>query len=152
MNCSLIRGGAITIGNNVFVGYQSVILKDTVIGDNVVIGARSVVKGNIPSNTVWAGIPARQISTLDAFYRKRKEREISAALFRRDHIRQSKGREANIADMGWFAFLFLERTEEMYDKYVRNLEFNGISNDPTLRTLFFATKPKFSSFEEFLRQ
>lgn len=135
-----------------FAGYQSVILKGTEIGNNVVIGAHAVVKGRIPSNTVWAGVPARQICTLEAFFQKRKEREISDALFRRDHIRQSKGREANIADMGWFAFLFLERTEEMYDTYLSKLEFNGIQNDPTLRTLFFATKPKFSSFEEFLRQ
>lgn len=145
-------GGGVTIGNNVFAGYQSVILKGTEIGNNVVIGAHAVVKGRIPSNTVWAGVPARQICTLEAFFQKRKEREISDALFRRDHIRQSKGREANIADMGWFAFLFLERTEEMYDTYLSKLEFNGIQNDPTLRTLFFATKPKFSSFEEFLRQ
>lgn len=143
-------GGGITVGNNVFIGYQSVILKGTTIGDNVVIGARSVVKGTVPSNTVWAGVPARQICTLEAFYQKRKSREISDALFRRNHIRQAKGREATIEDMGWFAFLFLERTEELYSKYLSKLEFNGIQNDSTIRALFFGTAPKFSSFEEFL--
>lgn len=48
-------GGKVVIGNNCFVGYQACILKDTTIGDNVIIGARSVVKGIVPSNTCWGG-------------------------------------------------------------------------------------------------
>lgn len=64
-------GGRVIIGNNVFVGFQALILKGTTIGDNVIIGARSVVKGIIPSNTVWAGVPARQICTIDDYYKKK---------------------------------------------------------------------------------
>lgn len=43
----------ITIGNNVWIGCNSVILRGTVIGDNVVIAAGSVVKGVIPDNCTY---------------------------------------------------------------------------------------------------
>ena len=47
-------GGEVIIGNNCFIGFEALILKNTVIGDNVIIGARSVVSsGKVPSNTVW---------------------------------------------------------------------------------------------------
>ena len=54
-----------TIGNNVFVGMRSIILMGVEIGDNVIVGAGSVVAGKIPSNCVCAGNPAKVICTLD---------------------------------------------------------------------------------------
>ncbi len=44
--------GSIRIGNNCWIGSQVVILKDVVIGDNVVIGAGCVIHQSIPSGTV----------------------------------------------------------------------------------------------------
>lgn len=40
------------------------------IGDNVIIGAGSVVTKNIPSDSVAAGVPARVICSLDEYYEK----------------------------------------------------------------------------------
>ncbi|WP_240418172.1 acyltransferase [Paenibacillus periandrae] len=48
----LIKGEVI-IGRNVWIGSNVVILRDTTIGDNAVIAAGSVVKGNVPSNTLF---------------------------------------------------------------------------------------------------
>jgi acetyltransferase-like isoleucine patch superfamily enzyme len=48
----------ITIGNNVFIGGSSIILKGVSIGENSVIGAGSVVSKSIPPNEIWAGNPA----------------------------------------------------------------------------------------------
>lgn len=45
--------GEVLIGENVWIGSNVVILRDTVIGDNTVIAAGSVVKGKIPSNTLF---------------------------------------------------------------------------------------------------
>ena len=52
---------AVVIGNNVFIGMNSIILKGTVIGDNCVVGAGSVVHGVFEDNCVIAGNPARII-------------------------------------------------------------------------------------------
>jgi acetyltransferase-like isoleucine patch superfamily enzyme len=62
--------GRIEVGNNVFIGIGSIILPGVRIGDDCVIGAGSVVKHDIPSRTVAAGVPARPIRTL-AEYRDR---------------------------------------------------------------------------------
>ncbi|RLL42766.1 acyltransferase [Oceanobacillus piezotolerans] len=48
----LLRGEVI-IGENVWIGANVVILRDTVIGDNSIVAAGSVVKGDIPSNTLY---------------------------------------------------------------------------------------------------
>lgn len=48
----------IGIGNNVFIGGFSIILKGVQIGDDAIVGAGSVVSKNIPSGEVWAGNPA----------------------------------------------------------------------------------------------
>lgn len=48
----------IKIGDNVFIGGCSIILKGVSIGDNSVIGAGSVISKSIPPNEIWAGNPA----------------------------------------------------------------------------------------------
>lgn len=49
----------ITVGNDVWIGAQVCVLPGVTIGDNVVIGAGSVVTHDIPSNTVAFGNPCR---------------------------------------------------------------------------------------------
>jgi len=51
----------ITIGRNVWVGAQCVILPGVTIGDNAIIAAGSVVNANVPANEIWGGVPARKI-------------------------------------------------------------------------------------------
>lgn len=143
-------GGSVKIGNNCFIGYQALVLKGTTIGDNVIIGARSVVKGNIPSNTVWAGIPAKQICTIEEFYQKKVKQRLVDAFYRRDHIRETKEREPSIKEMGMFGYLFLERTEDNYNKYIRDIEINGVKDSEIVKNYFFSSEPKFLSFEDFL--
>lgn len=64
----------IRIGNNCFIGCGAVILGGVCIGDNVIIGTRSIVTKDIPSGTVAAGMPAKVICTIDEYYQKNKER------------------------------------------------------------------------------
>ena len=51
----------IVIGNDVFVGANSIILKGVTIGDRAIIGAGSIVTKDIPKDEVWAGNPAKFI-------------------------------------------------------------------------------------------
>lgn len=67
------RIGNVTIGNNVFVGAESVILPNVTIGDNSIIGANSTVTRDIPANCVAAGSPARVICSIEEYIQKNRE-------------------------------------------------------------------------------
>ena len=54
----------VTIGNNVWIGGSVTILPGVSIGDNVSIGAGSVVVNDIPSNTIAVGNPCKVIKEL----------------------------------------------------------------------------------------
>jgi acetyltransferase-like isoleucine patch superfamily enzyme len=56
----------VSIGRNVWIGANCVILPGTVIGDNAVIAAGAVVRGIVPANELWGGVPARFIKSLPA--------------------------------------------------------------------------------------
>ncbi len=56
--------GKITIGNNVFIGTNSIILLNTTIGNNCIVGAGSVVRGQFPDDSVIVGNPAKVIMKL----------------------------------------------------------------------------------------
>lgn len=75
--------GIVKIGNNVFIGADSVVLCNVRIGDNVVIGANSVVTHDIPSNSVYAGNPARYICGFDEFSEKHQKNQKSHPIFRK---------------------------------------------------------------------
>lgn len=53
--------GDIVIGNDVWIGYEAVILAGVKIGDGAIIGTRSVVTKDVPSYTIVGGIPAKPI-------------------------------------------------------------------------------------------
>lgn len=53
--------GDIIIGNDVWIGYEAVILAGVTIGDGAIIGARAVVTNNVPPYTIVGGIPAKPI-------------------------------------------------------------------------------------------
>lgn len=61
------RVGRITIGNNVFIGARSIVLSNVKIGDNSVVGANSVVTKDVPSGVVVAGNPAKIILTIEEY-------------------------------------------------------------------------------------
>jgi virginiamycin A acetyltransferase len=55
--------GGITVGNDVWIGANVVILDGAVIPDGCVIGAQSLVKGILKEYSIYAGNPLRLIGT-----------------------------------------------------------------------------------------
>lgn len=51
----------ITVGNDVWIGYGATILDGVDIGNGSIIGSRSVVTKSVPSNSIVAGVPAKEI-------------------------------------------------------------------------------------------
>jgi acetyltransferase-like isoleucine patch superfamily enzyme len=56
-----IAAAPIVIGDDAFIGANSIILKGVTIGSRAIIGAASVVTRNVPADEVWGGNPARRL-------------------------------------------------------------------------------------------
>ena len=70
-------GIPVTVGDNVWIGGNTVILPGVTVGSNVVIGAGSVVSKDIPDNTIAAGNPCkviREITDEDRIYYFKKQK------------------------------------------------------------------------------
>ena len=65
--------GDIVLGNDVWIGYEAVLLSGVTIGDGAIVGARALVTEDVPPYTIVGGVPARPI-------RKRFPHETIAAL------------------------------------------------------------------------
>ena len=64
--------GDIVVGNDVWIGYEAVLLSGVTIGDGAIIGTRAVVTQDVPPYTIVGGVPAKPIrrrfddATIDA--------------------------------------------------------------------------------------
>lgn len=66
----VIRYGKIIIEDNCFIGANVTILPGVTIGANTIVGACSVVTKNLKPNSVYAGVPARYICSLEEYAEK----------------------------------------------------------------------------------
>ncbi|WP_339755325.1 acyltransferase [uncultured Winogradskyella sp.] len=106
------QSGRIKIGNNVYFGRNCTVLKNVTIGDNCIIGFGSVVTKSIPENSVAVGIPAKVISSIDDYYKIRKENSIIQALDYARSIQERFDRRPRIEEF-WEEFpLFLNGDDE----------------------------------------
>ena len=89
--------GRITIKDNVYIGTRSTILRGVTIGENTIIGACSLVTKSCDPNSVYAGVPARKICTMEEW----KNRFISGMpQYDEENYRKDKRREVlRIVDM-----------------------------------------------------
>ncbi len=62
----------ITVGDNVYFGFDCFVLPGVTIGKNVIVGAKSIITKDIPDNVVVAGSPARIIKSTEEYYNKIK--------------------------------------------------------------------------------
>jgi maltose O-acetyltransferase len=87
---------AVRVGRNAFVGAGAILLPGSEVGDGSVLGAGSVLVGRMPPAEVWAGSPARHISTVEAYRSKLQHldgRDFPEAAYRMGALTEETRRE-----------------------------------------------------------
>ncbi|WP_252969469.1 acyltransferase [Eubacterium ventriosum] len=140
--------GKVKIGNNVFIGMNSVILKGVNVGSNVIIGANSLVNKNIPDNVVAAGNPCRVIMSLEEYYEKRKKAQIKEATELVKCYRECYGKEPDEIALREHFWLFSNEPSGLPDcwKEVNRL----CGNEEYSNEMMKKHSKKFKDMQEFL--
>ena len=140
----------VEIGNHVFIGMNTIITRGAKIGDRVIIGAGSVVTGECESDSVYAGNPARKISTLEAYYQKRKSLQFSEARQIALNYRERFNREPAREVFDEYFMLFATREEaEQTPAFRRKMEL--LDSYEATAGYMDANPPMFDSYEAFLK-
>lgn len=90
--------GKVKLGNNIYFGKNCTVLKGVTIGDNVVVGANSLVISDIPANSVAVGSPARVVSNIDDYLKKREQQSLEEAFEYARSIKERYCRRPAIED------------------------------------------------------
>ncbi len=137
------------IGDNVFLGVNSIVLMGSNIGNNVIVGAGSVVSGRIPDNVVVAGNPAKVVRTLDEHYRIRLSKTLGEAKEYFKSFKKRYGRIPSVAEMGPFFSLFTSPNVDNIRKFGIFTKMNGDNENEIIRD-WLNSKPMFDSYENFI--
>jgi UDP-3-O-[3-hydroxymyristoyl] glucosamine N-acyltransferase len=137
--------GPVTIKDNVFIGMNSIILKDVTIHENSIIGAGSVVVNDVASGTVAAGNPAKPIMSIEEYFRKREGLMLEEARRYAQAIFNRYRRLPVPEDFKEFFFLFIERDPAKFKGIPVKMQLGKYYQE------FLESKPYFDSFEDFLK-
>jgi acetyltransferase-like isoleucine patch superfamily enzyme len=97
----------VKIHKNVWIGERSIILKGTQIGENSIIGAGSVVHGDIPPNSIYAGNPAKEVKKLDeGSFVTREELFNDSSTYLQDLNIIEENMLGNNSFLGWIKSMF----------------------------------------------
>ena len=73
----------ISVGNNVHIGINAIIMPGVKIGDNCIVACGAVVTKDVPNNSIVGGVPAKTIETIDEYIEKNKGKYISTKKYSR---------------------------------------------------------------------
>ena len=142
-------GGRINIGDNVFVGEGSTILRDVNIGDNCIIGANSVVTRDIPANSVAVGCPAKVIMNLDEYIEFKKIGQTKEIYKNITYLKQIYGDSIPEVKLKNFRVYYMARNEINIHKYIEENGFVGINKEYLIRCLR-DTYPLYESVDDMI--
>lgn len=141
--------GKVHIGNNVFIGQKTLILKGADIGDNVIIGAGSVVSKKLEGNAVYAGVPARRLMSIEEFMEKRRNAQVREAVSLVQEYEAVYGHAPKKELLREFFWLFEPRKLDGLNRVfadVLDLDDQGEQSSKT----FSESNPQFDGYEVFL--
>lgn len=142
------EAGETIIGNNVFIGMNSIILMGSKIGNNTIIGAGSVVSGKYPDNVVIAGNPAKVIRTLEKHYEIRKSKTLNEACIYYNSYKKKYGEYPIETFKSPFFSLYSNRDYLDYENDPR-FTCNGDNREEIIKD-FKKIKPEFDSYTSFI--
>lgn len=141
--------GKVKIGDNCFIGMNTIILKGTTLGDNVIVGAGSVLTGKeYPSNCVIAGNPAKVICSIDEYHQKRiaaQKKEAKELVVEYYKVRGHKPPKCALSEFFW---LFEERKEITEESYISKMK--EMNNYEESLNKFLNSTPEFNGYDDFL--
>lgn len=141
--------GKVQIDDNVYIGTNALILKGVHIHSNVIIGAGSVVTKDCESDSVYAGVPARRICSLEEHYEKRKNAQLKEALelFKSYYERYNQIPDKKI--FSEFFYLFEDRNLPLLEEFKYQMNNNG--NYEICENEYLSGKGQhFESYEKFI--
>lgn len=143
--------GKVTIGDNCFIGMNTVILKGASIGKNTIIGAGSVVTGGeYPSDCVIAGNPAKVIMSLDEYYKKRKSAQLTEAKELAQLYIERYGKEPDEKAFHEFFWLFSDANDELPECWSNMMKLG--ENYAYTMERFRENKKQFKNMSDFLNK
>ncbi len=140
--------GEVNIGNNVFIGMHTTILKGVHIGNNCIIGANSLVNKDVEDGWVVAGNPAKPIIKVEEYYKKRLDVQLEEAEELYKCYVKRTGKEPAKEVFDEFFWLFEERTEKLSIAFEKKM--CTLGNYDFAMEKFLNTKPMFSGYDKFL--
>lgn len=141
--------GRVTIGNDVFIGMDCIICRGVTIQDHVIIGAGSVVTKDCERNSVYAGVPAKRIMSLDEYYAKREALQLKEAKELAIGYQERFGTLPPREVFHEFFMLF-EPIDNIQPGSVFDVKMSQMCNYEQSRQYLREHPPRFQSFEEFL--
>ncbi len=142
--------GTVKIGNNVFIGMNSIISRNVEIGDNVIIGAGSVVTKNCEENSVYAGVPAKRIMSIDEFWTKRLENYAKEAKQLAVRYYERFGRKPD-KEVFHEYFMLFETAESVAENTIFDNKLDLCGNREISLAYMKDHSARFENFDEFLR-
>jgi acetyltransferase-like isoleucine patch superfamily enzyme len=134
----------VVIGNNVFIGVNSVILPGATIQDNVIIGSGATISGVVESNSVYAGNPAKKIMTLDEYKIKREKNVLKEIVELAECYIEKYGEFPNEKIFYEHFDLFVPRNKESFGV----LSSHVITKSKPYLSKFLNTTPYFKDFND----
>lgn len=140
--------GKVVIGDNVFIARHVTVMRNVIIGNNVIVGAGSVVTKNCEHNSVYAGVPAQRIMSIEEFHKKRQIKQLDEAVTVARQYYERTGKVPSKRILREYIFLFEERDNAQNEIVEQVLKDSG--HYELCLNAFQNSKPKFNGYKEFL--